>query len=172
VVTFLICQAVGARVHAIAYTDDLIFWRMTRWASPKSAKAHLNYAVMLGARGRLQERLRIGHRALEIAPHWPMAHIYHADTLCRLGDVDGAWPYYVGGLSRAPNDRSLVALSLQCLWDKGSIEKRRLALTQLADEHPGSWLSYLVQDVLHHGKEHGGVRAEHRPRSYDEGPRL
>ncbi|MBN1607296.1 MAG: tetratricopeptide repeat protein [Polyangiaceae bacterium] len=172
VIGFFAVQALGARVHALAYTNDLIFWRMTRWASPRSAKAQLNYAVMLGTRGRGEERLRVGRKALEIAPSWPMAHVYHADALCRLGRAAQAWPHYQRGLTMAPNDRNLVALSLQCLWDKKQIEARQAELIDLSLNYPGTWLSRIIDDVLEHGKEHGGVRAEDRPRSYNEGPRT
>jgi hypothetical protein len=171
VIGFFSVQALAARAHALAYTNDLVFWRMTRWASPRSAKAQLNYAVMLGTRGRGEERLRVGRKALEIAPSWPMAHVYHADALCRLGRAVEAWPHYVRGLKMAPNDRNLVALALQCLWDKGQTEARRAELVDLSLSHPGTWLSRIIDDVLEHGKEHGGVRAEDRPRSYNEGPR-
>jgi hypothetical protein len=171
VIGFFAVQGLAARVHALAYTNDLVFWRMTRWASPRSAKAHLNYAVMLGTRGRGEERLRVGRKALEIAPRWPMAHVYHADALCRLGRAAEAWPHYVRGLTMAPNDRNLVALALQCLWDKGQIEAREAELIDLSLSHPGTWLSRIIDDVLEHGEEHGGVRAEDRPRSYNEGPR-
>src|SRR5688572_28568470 len=77
-------QAVQARLHAFDYTDDLVFWRATKNAVPKSAKAHLNYSVMVGARGDLEERLAANRRALELAPKWAMAHVYLGDTLCRL----------------------------------------------------------------------------------------
>lgn len=172
VVLVFVFQALAARVHALAYTNDLWFWKMTRWASPNSAKAQLNYAVMLGARGRLEERLRVGRRALEIAPKWPMAHVYHADTLCRLGRADEAWRYYVSGWTLAPNEKSLVALGLQCLWDKKQFERRREDLLELGEQHPDSWLDFLVREVLRHGNEHGGVRPEYRPRAYDQGPKT
>jgi tetratricopeptide (TPR) repeat protein len=145
---------------------------MTRWASPNSAKAHLNYAVMLGARGHREARLKVGERALQIAPSWPMAHVYHADALCRLGRSDQAWPHYVRGWKLAPNDKNLVALGLQCLWDKGQFERRRTELQRLGDAHPDTWLDYLIVDVLRHGKDQGGVRPKDRPRAYDQGPKT
>lgn len=171
VTAFFTFQAARARWHALDYSDDLTFWRATANAEPMSAKAHLNYGVMLGARGRLQERLVENGRALELAPQWPMAHVYYADTLCRLDRVEEAWPHYKRGFSLAPNDRNLIALGLQCLWDKKAIEARRLELIRLADKHVGSWLAYLARDIVYHGKEHGGVEPKYRPRSYDEGPK-
>ena len=53
---YLAWQSVAARAHANDYTDDLVFWDATRKAVPHSAKAHLNYSVMQGARGNLEER--------------------------------------------------------------------------------------------------------------------
>lgn len=163
-------QAVRARAHAFDYMNDLVFWRATASSVPRSAKAHLNYGVMLGARGRLADRLVENRTAMTLAPSWPMAHIYYADTLCRLGRAEEAWPEYETGFSIGPNDRNLVALALQCLWDKGALEAHRTRLLDLAEEHPGSWLAYLGKDILAHGKENGGVERKYRPRGYDEGP--
>jgi tetratricopeptide (TPR) repeat protein len=173
VVTFFAYQALSARVHALDYTDDLAFWRAARTTSPFSAKAHLNYSVMVGARGRLEERLAANARAIELAPEWPMAHVYYGDTLCRLNRTDDAWPHYVRGWELANNDKNLIALGLQCLWDHGAIEEREDALLDLAysEEHQGSWLAYLAAEVVHGGEEHGGVPAKYRPRGYDQGPR-
>jgi hypothetical protein len=171
VAAFLGFQAIRARVHALNYSSDLRFWAATARAAPRSAKAHLNHGVMLGARGRLPERLEASRRALELAPHWPMAHVYHADTLCRLHRPDEAWPHYAKGFSLAPNDRNLIALGVQCLWDEKAIKGRRTELLELADQHSGSWVSYLIRDILKNGKRHGGVDPKHRPRGYDEGPR-
>ena len=52
VTAFFLFQGIAARRHANDYTDDLVFWDATRKAVPRSAKAHLNYSVMKGARSR------------------------------------------------------------------------------------------------------------------------
>jgi hypothetical protein len=171
VLAFFAVQAIAARKHALDYTDDLAFWRATREAAPESAKAHLNYSVMVGARGRLEERLAANRRAIEIAPNWPMAQIYYGDTLCRLRRTQEAWPYYERGFKLAPNDPNLIALALQCMWDQDAIESRKDALVSLAQRHPGSWLAFLANDIVYYGKKHGGVQKQYRPRSYDEGPK-
>ena len=171
VLAFFAVQIVAARKHALDYTDDLAFWSATREAAPNSAKAHLNYSVMVGARGRLDERLVANRRALEIAPDWPMAHIYYGDTLCRLKRSDQAWRYYKRGFELSPNDPNLIALSLQCLWDQGAIEARKDELIALSSRYPGSWLAFLATDIVWYGKDHGGVQKKYRPRSYDEGPK-
>ncbi|HEX7671492.1 MAG TPA: tetratricopeptide repeat protein, partial [Polyangiaceae bacterium] len=118
----------------------------------------------------LDQRLVENRRALEIAHAWPMAHVYYADTLCRLGRTEEAWPSYEKGFVLGPNDRSLVALGLQCLWDHGAVESRSPALVTLADEHPGTWLAWLCRDIVANGKTNGGVDKKYRPRGYDEGP--
>ncbi len=164
-------HALQARAHALHYTDDLAFWRATVVASPRSAKARLNYAVMVGARGELPERLRHGAEALRLAPEWPMAQIYQGDTLCRMGLTNDAWPFYERGFTLDPNSQSLIALALQCLWDKGALENHRERLLELGAEHPGSWLAFLGNDIAEHGKEHGGVDPKYRPRGYNQGPR-
>ena len=168
---FLGFQALRARMHAFDYKDDLTFWDATRRAVPNSAKAHLNYSVMWGARGRLDVRLESNKVALQLAPRWPMAHIYLGDTLCRLHRADEAWPYYKSGFDLAAGDPNLVALALQCLWDEAALEKHRDELTALADKHPGSWLAYLVHDTLNNGEKHKGVDPKYRPRGYNEGPK-
>ena len=164
-------QAAQARLHAIDYTDDLMFWRATKNAVPRSAKAHLNYSVMVGARGELEERLRSNRRALELAPRWPMAHVYLGDTLCRLHRPVEAWPAYAKGFELGPNDPNLIGLALQCLWDEKAIPDHQDELLALSEKHPGSWLAYLASDIVYNGKEHGGVQKKYRPRSYDGGPK-
>jgi hypothetical protein len=167
---FLGFQALQARRHACDYTSDLHFWRATAKASPNSAKAHLNYGVMLGARGELEQRLSETERAQRIAPQWPMAHVYLGDTLCRMQRAADAWPHYRRGFELGPNEPNLIALGLQCLWDQQLFTPHQIDLQLLAAEFPGSWLEYLVTDMVDHGAEHGGVDKKYRPRGYDEGP--
>lgn len=164
-------QAVQARLHAFDYTDDLVFWRATKNAVPRSAKAHLNYSVMVGARGDLEERLRENRIALALAPKWPMAHIYLGDTLCRLHRAGEAWPAYERGFELGPNDPNLIGLALQCLWDEKAIAAHQDELLAAADAHPGSWLAYLATDIVYNGKQYDGVQKKYRPRSYDGGPK-
>jgi hypothetical protein len=181
-------QAFQARSHALDYMDDLSFWDATRRAVPLSAKAQLNYSVMLGARGQLQERLKYNAIARQLAPDWAMGHIYYGDTLCRLANVPDppgnkpdpdkrharaelAFPYYMNGFALSPNDPNLISLALQCMWEEKIFLPHRDELSDLADRHPGSWLSYLVSDTLENGAANGGVQKKYRPRSYDEGPK-
>lgn len=174
IVAFFAMQSIFARLHANDYTDDLTFWDATRKAVPRSAKAHLNYSVMKGARGDLQTRLTSNATALELAPTWAMASVYLGDTLCRLHRTDEAWPHYARGFELAPNDVNLVALGLQCLWDEKALEPNAHLRDELAlarDKHPGSWVEYLARDLLEHGEEHNGVDPKYRPRGYNEGPK-
>ena len=171
VFAFLGFQALAGRWHAFDYTDDLIFWRATHNAAPRSAKAQLNYSVMLGARGQLDERLKINAEAMRLAPKWPMAHVYYGDTLCRLKRAEEAWPHYVAGFELAPNDLNLIALGLQCAWEEKIIDAHRDELLTLSDNHPGSWLAYLASDLVYNGVANGGVQKKYRPRAYDEGPK-
>jgi hypothetical protein len=174
IVGFFLFQSYAARRHANDYTDDLVFWDATRKAVPRSAKAHLNYSVMKGARGDLESRLAANRIALDLAPKWPMASIYLGDTLCRMHRAPEAWPHYARGFELAPNDVNLIALAIQCLWDEKMLEpesEARHELDVLKDEHPTSWLEYLARDVLEHGSEHSGVDPKYRPRGYNEGPK-
>ena len=171
---FMVCQAVAARRHANDYTDDLVFWDATRHAVPRSAKAHLNYSVMQGARGNLEARLEANRIALELAPKWPMANVYLGDTLCRLHRPAEAWPYYARGFELAPNESALIALGVQCLWDEHALDDEsptRDDLEELGQKFPGSWLDFVARDTLSNGEAHGGVDPKYRPRGYNEGPK-
>jgi hypothetical protein len=103
-----------------------------------------------------------------------MANVYQGDTLCRLHRAPEAVPHYLRGFSLGPNDMSLVALGLQCLWDEERLaddSPTRDELQRLADQYPGSWLKYLVDDTLSNGDEYHGVNPKYRPRGYNEGPK-
>jgi hypothetical protein len=171
---FALFQCFAARWHAFDYKNDLAFWDATRKAVPNSAKAHLNYSVMLGARGDLEGRLVSNGVALRLAPQWPMASVYEGDTLCRLHRAPESVPYYLRGFELGPNDQSLIALGLQCLWDEKLLEgdqDLRDKLSEAADKNPGSWLKYLVDDTLDNGEDYKGVNPKYRPRGYNEGPK-
>ena len=171
---FLGFQCTQARRHALDYKNDLVFWDATRKAVPNSAKAHLNYSVMLGARGDLSGRLDANAVALRLAPKWPMANVYMGDTLCRLHRGVEALPHYLRGFSLGPNDMNLISLGLQCLWDEQQLSEdasARRELEDLADQYPGSWLKYLADDTFSKGEEYHGVNPKYRPRGYNEGPK-
>jgi hypothetical protein len=173
-VVFVGFQCFAARRHAFDYTNDLVFWNATRKAAPRSAKAHLNYSVMLGARGDLEGRLASNEVALTLAPQWPMANVYEGDTLCRLHRAVEALPHYMRGFSLGNNDQNLIALGLQCLWDEHQLEDgspARDELQELADQYSGSWLKYLVDDIMENGEKDHGVNPKYRPRGYNEGPK-
>jgi hypothetical protein len=168
---FLGFQGVQAYRHAMDYRDDVQFWEATKEAVPNSAKAHLNYSVMKGARGDLETRFRESSIALALAPKWPMAHVYTGDTLCRMHRAAEAWPHYQRGFELGPNELSLIALALQCLYDEGELVKHEDALRELAEKHPGSWIAYLAVDTLENHEKNKGVDAKYRPRGYNEGPK-
>ncbi|MBP9111776.1 MAG: tetratricopeptide repeat protein [Polyangiaceae bacterium] len=168
-------QGIAARRHANDYTDDLIFWDATRKAVPRSAKAHLNYSVMLGARGNLEGRLISSRVALELADKWPMASIYLGDTLCRLHRSTEAMPHYARGFELNPDDQHLVALAVQCLWDEKAMEEGseiRQTLLELAERFPSNWVGVIIQDAIANGEKNKGVDPKYRPRNYNGGPQT
>lgn len=165
---FLGFQTMRAYLHAMDYRDDLVFWEATKNAVPNSAKAHLNYSVMAGARQMWEVRLGESHIARKLAPDWAMAHIYTGDTLCRMGRPDEAWEHYKTGFDKGPNDKSLISLALQCLWDHGKLKEHEAELRELEQKHEKSWLAWLVYDTLLNGDKNNGVSKEYRPRSYNE----
>lgn len=168
---FLLFQGEQAYRHAMNYRSDLDFWEATKDAVPNSAKAHLNYSVMKGARKDLQTRLVESKKALELAPKWPMAHIYTGDTLCRLNRAGEAWPYYKSGFEIGPNELSLIALALQCMYDEKVLLEHEAELKEIAGKHEGTWIAYLAIDTLNNHEKNKGVDPKHRPRGYNEGPR-
>ncbi|MFO0755708.1 MAG: tetratricopeptide repeat protein [Byssovorax sp.] len=168
---FLLFQCGAAYRHATHYRDDLTFWDATKDAVPNSAKAHLNYSVMKGARGDLETRLTESKIALSLAPKWPMAHVYTGDTLCRLHRAGEAWPYYDKGFDIGPNELSLIALGLQCMYDEKDLLPHEKELRALAAAHEGSWIAYLAIDTLQNYEKNKGVDPKYRPRGYNEGPK-
>jgi hypothetical protein len=168
---FLSVQTFHAYAHSMDYEDDLAFWRATKNAVPRSAKAHLNYSVMVGARGDLETRLAESKIAMGLAPEWAMAAIYTGDTLCRMHRAPEAWPHYAAGFELGPNDRSLIALALQCMFDEGILMEHEDELRTIADRHDGSWIRYLAHDTLDNHEKHNGVDPQYRPRGYNEGPK-
>jgi hypothetical protein len=170
-VPFFLIQSVSAYGHAMDYRSDVDFWRATKDAVPHSAKAHLNYSVMKGARGDLQTRLEESRIAMELAPKWAMARIYTGDTLCRMHKAPEAFPFYEEGFDLGPNDLSLIALALQCLYDEKELLAHEDQLRSLAAKHEGSWIAYLATDTLTNHEKNKGVDPKYRPRGYNEGPK-
>jgi tetratricopeptide (TPR) repeat protein len=168
---FLLFQGAQAYRHAMDYRDDLAFWQATKDAVPNSAKAHLNYSVMKGARQDLDTRLKESLIAAELAPQWAMARIYTGDTLCRMHRSAEAWPHYQRGFEMGPNELSLIALALQCLYDEKALTAHETELRALAATHEGTWIAYLAIDTLDNGATHKGVDPKYRPRGYNEGPK-
>ena len=170
---FMAAQCVAAYRHATHYRDDLAFWEATKNAVPRSAKAHLNFSVMKGARGDLETRLSESRIAMDLAPEWPMAHVYTADTLCRQHRGAEAWPHYKKGFELGPNELSLIALGLQCLFDEHELDKHDAELRELAyeEQFKGTWIAYLAIDTLDNGVKNKGVDPQYRPRGYNEGPK-
>lgn len=171
IAAFLGFQATQAYRHSMDYENDLEFWYATMLAVPNSAKAHLNYSVMVGARGDLETRLRESHEAARLAPDWPMAHIYTGDTLCRMHRAKEAWPHYAEGFDKGPNEKSLISLALQCMYDEKVLMDFEEELRALAAKHPGSWIAFLAVDTLDNHEENKGVDPQYRPRGYNEGPK-
>jgi hypothetical protein len=168
---FVFFSGVQAYRHAMDYRSDVDFWRATKDAVPRSAKAHLNYSVMKGARGDLTTRLEESRIAMTLAPKWPMAHIYTGDTLCRMHRAKEAWQYYQEGFDIGPNDLSLIALALQCLYDEKELLAHEDELRTIAAAHEGSWIAYLATDTLGNHEKNKGVDPKYRPRGYNEGPK-
>lgn len=164
---FVLAQCFFARRHASHFADDVSFWRAACAEHNPSAKSYLNLGVMLGARGDLDARLKFTQRAASLAPKWPMAQIYLADTYCRRGEMPQAREPYLRGLALAPQSKAMTALSLQCIWDKGYFPRWRADLSRLAQENTGSWLDYFVYELAERGEENEGIPKKYRPRRYN-----
>jgi hypothetical protein len=169
---FLGFQAFKARKHANDFSNDLVFWKSAAEAVPNSAKAHLNYSVMLGARApevwgwttteSQEARLIENEWAARLAPHWDMAFIYVGDTLCQLNRMDEAWDWYVKGFKIGPQNSGLIALALQCMSDHNALLSKESAAEALMTETdmPGSWYAYLARDTIDREKKCRGVDEE------------
>jgi tetratricopeptide (TPR) repeat protein len=181
-IAFVTMQAGYARKHANDFRDDLAFWRSAALAVPNSAKAHLNYSVMLGARAaelwkytaqQAQEaRLAENIRATELAPHWDMAFIYVGDTLCQLNRFDEAWDWYAKGFRIGPANTGLIALALQCMSDHNQLLPKETEARALANEEAmrGSWYAYLVDETYGRERKCRGVDVE--PGDYEDDEEL
>jgi len=167
-VFFVLTHAVQARAHALHYESDVLFWRATARGAPASAKAHLNLGVMLGARHDPEGRVAATRQSVELAPTWPLGHVYLGDALCRAGRASEAIAHYERGLRLAPDQKDLAALALQCLWDAGAFELARPVLERVAAADPRGWLGFLLTEVSAHGRANGGVPTIYRTRGYNE----
>ena len=81
---------------------------------------------------------------------------------------------YKRGFDLGPNEVSLIALGLQCLWDEKLLtvdNDLQVELEEASKKHEGSWYAWLVADVRINGEKNGGVDPKHRPRGYNEGPK-
>jgi tetratricopeptide (TPR) repeat protein len=168
----LVLIASSGRAHAFRYASDLQFWSKAASSSNPSAKSLLNLGIMLGARGDLKARERLTKRALALAGEWDMALVYMGDVLCRKRELEKARAYYMKGLKLARNNKSLTALALQCIWERGGYLAYHDDLTRLADEAPDTWLAYFLYELANHGEENQGIPARYRPLGYNRAPRI
>ena len=75
------------------------------------------------------------------------------------------------GFDKGPNDQSLIALALQCLYDENALMAHEDELRAIAADHEGSWAAYLITDTLSNHEKNKGVDPKYRPRGYNEGPK-
>jgi hypothetical protein len=101
-----------------------------------------------------------------------MASIYYGDTLCRMGRAPESWEHYKSGFQLGPNDQGLIALALQCMWDTKIWDEHKLELQSMGEINKGSWLAWLVNDMITNAEKNSGVDPKYRPRGYDGGPRT
>jgi hypothetical protein len=65
----------------------------------------------------------------------------------------------------------MISLALQCLWDEKAFDKYKDQLKEQAERLKGSWVAFLVNDVITNGEKNKGVDPKYRPRGYNQGPR-
>lgn len=160
---FLLVHCVQARAHALDYSDELSFWAATREASPRSAKAHLNYSTMWVPLGRHDLRLEPNLEALELAPEWPKANVYLGDTLCHLQRFDEAWEPIIRGLRLDPEGEHLITMGLRCLLHSRLLVQRKSELSALAREYPETWLSHYIDNILNEMAAKAGGPSGNQP---------
>jgi hypothetical protein len=167
-VFLVVLSVVQARAHALHYASDVVFWRATSSGAPASAKSYLNYGVMVGARGDLDERLKYTKASVQAAPDWAMGQIYLGDVYCRRREPERAFPHYFRGLALVARKKDLTALALQCMWERGIFDAHRQEIQDLAAAHPKSWLDYFVRELSQQRKGAEGIPRKYRPRRYNE----
>ncbi len=164
--------AVQAYRHAMDYRSDVDFWHATKDAVPRSAKAHLNYSVMKGARGDLDTRLDESRIAMELAPKWAMAHVYTGDTLCRMHNAArgvGVLPRRLRPRpQRSEPDRAGAPVPLRREGAHPHEDELR-AHRRRSTRGRGSRTS--ATDTLANYEKNKGVDPKYRPRGYNEGPK-
>ncbi|MFO0679975.1 MAG: hypothetical protein U0169_25865 [Polyangiaceae bacterium] len=126
---FVGLQFVAARRHAADYADDLTFWDATRKAVPRSAKAHLNYSVMVGARiASRSDSWRTAWRwSSPRSGPWPTS-----TTATRSADSTARkrpGPTTCGDSSSPPTTRASSASRSSASGPRSSSRKARLAAT-------------------------------------------
>ncbi len=70
---------------------------------PEYAEAHVNYAILLRARGELTEATRHYQEALRLRPDYPEAHYNYAALLAARGSLAGAAEHYRTALRLRPD---------------------------------------------------------------------
>jgi Flp pilus assembly protein TadD len=89
------------------YESDLTMWADTVAKQPSHARAHMNYGVALGERGRLPEAEAEYRTAERLAPDDPLIVANLGSTLAEEGKFDDALPLLVRGVALRPADPDL-----------------------------------------------------------------
>jgi tetratricopeptide (TPR) repeat protein len=89
------------------YVSDLALWADTAAKQPSHARAHMNYGVALGQRGRLPEAETEYRTAARLAPDDPLVVANLGTTLAEEGKLDEALPLLVRGVALRPADPDL-----------------------------------------------------------------
>lgn len=132
------CLLSALVVAGIAWSDHLgQFWRdertLMQWqveSAPKSAKAHINFALTLAEGPEATRAIEHFQRALEIAPDYAQAHEWLGSALARAGRRDEALAHWKRALELDASLDGARAAFAEGLLDA---QRREEAAPQLAE---------------------------------------
>jgi tetratricopeptide (TPR) repeat protein len=118
---FLVLLAGLTRRQCEMYTDVETLWRVTLSRSPAAFLAHNNLAVILRARGQVDEAIAHLQKALELQPDFAEAHNNLGNALLQCGQMDAALAHFQRAFEIEPNNALAHANLGSALLRKGRL---------------------------------------------------
>jgi protein O-mannosyl-transferase len=120
------------------YQDLETLWKTTVARNPQAFLAHNNLAVILRARGQLDEAIDHLQRCLAVEPGFAEAHNNLGNALRQRGEVDAAIPHFKTALQLEPNNAPAYANLGSALLEKGQASEAIPELRKALQLDPGN----------------------------------